>query len=205
MRPSGIARDGRRQLFVGHAAAHHRRIRGAGRDGIDGDVVLRQRTGEAARHRDDAALRRGVGHRPAEAAAPPALRGEVDDAPAASLGPQGAGRGLVEEEGRLEVDVVLKVPVGLATPRRRWRGGRARRPRRRARRGRQAPATTVSTSFGMPGDRAQIGGQRQDAGRPPSRRRPPSLSLRRGRRPRPASRPRQRPARLRARCRRRRR
>ena len=61
-------RDRAGERGLGHAAAHHRGVGGAGRDGIDGDLVLGIGAGEAAGHRDDAALGGGIGDRAAEAA-----------------------------------------------------------------------------------------------------------------------------------------
>ena len=80
---------------------------------VDRDPVRPERPRQAAGHAGDAALGRGVGHGAAEAAGPPALRAESDDPAAlALLDHRVAGR-TAQEERRLEVDVVLEVPVVL--------------------------------------------------------------------------------------------
>ena len=75
----------RLELLVGQAAASMGVSTAPGRDGVDGDPVLRVRARQPAGHRDDPALRRRVDDGAAEAARPPALRGEVDDPSAAAL------------------------------------------------------------------------------------------------------------------------
>ena len=93
--------------------AEHRRVDEAGRDGVDADPRCGVRPRETAGHRDDAALRRVVDDRAAEAAGPPALRAEVDDRAGPPGAPQTLREGAVEEERRLQVDVDLGVPVRL--------------------------------------------------------------------------------------------
>ena len=81
-------------------------------------------------------------------------------APAASLPPKGLRRGLIEEEGRFEIDVVLKIPVGLGdfvhacAAHENGRG--ADEDVEAAKR-----ADDGFDQFRVAGDRAQIGGQRQ--------------------------------------------
>ncbi len=88
------------ELLVAETCAQHRRIRRAGRDRIDRYSVLGIGASEAAGHGNDAALGGCINHRTAESAGPPALRGEINDSPAAPLVLERAARSAIQEEAR---------------------------------------------------------------------------------------------------------